>query len=79
MTPGLPRKSLHQAFLILTVITSFWLMRKERDEAGRYDGGVGGPHRIKSEAKVWIPTPPLLITTTLSRSLNFSEIHFAHL
>ena len=48
-------------------------MRKERDEAGRYDGGVGGPHRIKSEAKVWIPTPPLLIATTLRRSLNFSE------
>ena len=54
-------------------------MRKERDEAGRYDGGVGGPYRIKSEAKVWIPTPPLLIATTLSRSLNFSETHCAHL
>ena len=54
-------------------------MRKEGNEAGRYDAGVGGQYRIKSEAKVWIPTPPLLAATTLSRSLNFSEAHFAHL
>ena len=48
----------------------------ERDEAGKWDGGVGEQYKIESEARVWIPTPPLLISTTLDRSQLLRDSFF---